>query len=332
MGDTPRQGARRSLVTGVAGFLGSHLAERLLADGDEVVGIDCFTDFYARALKERNLAGLRPAPRFTLVERDLSCDDIDDLLGGVDVVFHLAAQAGVRRSFGDSFREYVRHNVLATQRLMESAAQRRPKAVVYASSSSVYGNPRRTPTPEWAERRPQSPYGMTKVATEELAAVYHRSAGVPVVGLRYFTAYGPRQRPDMALTRFLVAALEGRPLTLLGEGRQLRDFTYVADVIEATVLAAERGVAGSVYNVGGGTPVAVRDVVALLEDVLDRRVAVEHAAPARGDVAQTCADGSLARGELGFAPRVALREGIAAQLDWLAAGAAAAAPIRLLAR
>jgi nucleoside-diphosphate-sugar epimerase len=332
MGDSRRDVARRSLVTGVAGFLGSHLAERLLANGDEVVGVDCFTDFYPRALKERNLAGLRSAPRFTLVERDLSSEAVDDLLGGVDVVFHLAAQAGVRTSFGDSFREYVRHNVLATQRLLEAAVQSRPRAFVYASSSSVYGNPLHTPTTERAERRPQSPYGMTKVATEELAAVYHRSAGVPAVGLRYFTAYGPRQRPDMAFTRFLAAVLEGRPITLLGDGRQVRDFTYVGDIIDATVLAAERGVPGAIYNVGGGTPVAVRDVVALLEEMLDREVAVEHAAPVRGDVVETCADGSLAREELGFAPRVTLRHGIAAQLDWLGAGAGAASPMTLLAR
>jgi nucleoside-diphosphate-sugar epimerase len=317
----------RALVTGVAGFVGSHLAERLLRAGHEVVGVDCFTDFYPRAAKERNLAGLRAAPRFAFVECDLSRDPLDGLMAGVGTVFHLAAQAGVRTSFGEQFPAYARHNIHATQRLLEAAVRSPPAAFVYASSSSVYGNPLRTPTPEETERRPRSPYGMTKVATEELAAVYHRAAGVPVVGLRYFTIYGPRQRPDMAFSRFIGQALAGGPVAIFGDGRQLRDFTYVGDAVEATLAAAEHGVPGSVYNVGAGMPVPLIHVVDLLEELLDEPVALEYAAAAMGDVLHTCAEGRRARDELGFSARVSLREGLGAQLEWMSAGAAAAPPV-----
>jgi nucleoside-diphosphate-sugar epimerase len=312
---------RRALVTGCAGFLGSHLAERLLSDGYEVVGVDCFTDYYARGIKESNLARLRDEPRFTLLEMDLSSDPVEGILEGIDEVYHLAAQAGVRGSFGDSFELYVRNNVQATQRLLEQAARNPVEAFVYASSSSVYGNATVSPTPEDAPRQPISPYGMTKVATEDIAGVYHRNHGVPAVGLRYFTAYGPRQRPDMAFNRFIRSAQAGEPIAILGDGMQVRDFTYVSDVVEATRAASARGAAGSVYNVGGGQPVTLLETIRMLEQLLERRITVEHRPAARGDVRRTGADSSLAGSELGVTPSVALVEGLAAEVEWmLAAG------------
>jgi nucleoside-diphosphate-sugar epimerase len=308
---------RRALVTGCAGFLGSHLSERLLADGYEVVGVDCFTDFYDRATKESNVARLRDEPRFSLLETDLSSDPIDGLLEGIDEVYHLAAQAGVRGSFGDSFAVYLRNNVQATQRLLEQAARNPVSTFVYASSSSVYGDAAVYPTAEDAPRLPLSPYGMTKVATEEIAGVYHRNHGVRTIGMRYFTAYGPRQRPDMAFNRFIRKALAGEPVVVLGDGLQVRDFTYVDDLIAATRAAAERGISGSVYNVGGGQPVELRSVIEMIEQVLERPIMVEHRPAARGDVGRTGADCSRAARELGVTPTVSLAEGLAAEVQWV---------------
>ena len=257
---------KRVLVTGGAGFLGSHLCERLIDEGREVVGVDCFSTYYSRRTKERNLERLRDEPHFRLVELDLSRGPLRGLLDGIDVVFHLAARAGVRGSFGESFREYVRDNVIATQRLLEEAARAGVLAFVYASSSSVYGDSRRYPTVELSERRPVSPYGMTKVATEELATVYRRCFGVPVMGLRYFTAYGPRQRPDMAFSRFFDCALAGVPLPINGDGRQVRDVLCVDDLLRAfeAVRAALPTTAGQIYNVGGGLENAV-SLIELME-------------------------------------------------------------------
>ncbi|MBS1868206.1 MAG: NAD-dependent epimerase/dehydratase family protein [Actinobacteria bacterium] len=307
----------RVVVTGCAGFLGSHLCEQLLAGGTEVVGIDCFTDYYARDLKERNLVELREHPRFTLLEIDLSSARLDGLLEGVDVVFHLAAQAGVRGSFGETFATYLRNNVQATQRLLEAAAQQQLPRVVYASSSSVYGDAERRPTPESTPRQPVSPYGMTKVATEELAGVYGRTRGVDAIGLRYFTAYGPRQRPDMAFTRFLTRSLKHEPLIVFGDGRQVRDFTYVDDVVAGTIAAAERGTAGAVYNIGGGTPVELLEVFELIGELLERPVDVEHRESVLGDARATGSSTELAAADLGYAPQVDLASGLAAQLEWL---------------
>jgi nucleoside-diphosphate-sugar epimerase len=308
---------RRALVTGCAGFLGSHLSERLLEDGYEVVGVDCFTDYYAREIKESNVAGLREDPSFTLLERDLSTEPVDGILEGIDEVYHLAAQAGVRGSFGDSFELYVRNNVQATQRLLEQASRNPVKAFVYASSSSVYGNATVCPTPEHAPRQPISPYGMTKVATEDIAGVYHRNHGVPVVGLRYFTAYGPRQRPDMAFNRFIRSAMAGKPIAILGDGMQVRDFTYVDDVINGTRAASEHGERGSVYNIGGGQPITLLGAIEILEQLLERQIVTEHRPAARGDVRKTGADSSRSTSELGVTPSVTLAEGLAAEVEWM---------------
>lgn len=312
-----RRHDERVLVTGCAGFLGSHLSERLVDTGREVVGIDCFTDYYARAIKERNLERLNEEPRFTLRELDLSADDLDGPLEGVDVVIHLAAQAGVRGSFGEGFEVYLRNNVRATQRLLEEAAHRPISSFTYASSSSVYGDAEAYPTTEATERRPVSPYGMTKVSTEELAGVYHRCFGVPVVGLRYFTAYGPRQRPDMAFTRFFTRALAGEALPIIGDGRQVRDFTYVDDVVAGTIAAAERGRAGSVYNIGGGAPVELGEAVGLIQDLVGRPVPIERRPSQVGEARRTTCDGDLARREIDFTPQTDLKTGLAAQLEWV---------------
>jgi nucleoside-diphosphate-sugar epimerase len=313
----PRLDRSRVLVTGCAGFLGSHLSERLVADGHTVVGVDCFTSYYAREVKERNLERLRDEPRFALEELDLARCPLHGLLEGVDVVFHLAAQAGVRGSFGARFAGYVRNNVLATQRLLEAAATARPRAFVYASSSSVYGNAAAYPTTERAPRAPVSPYGMTKVAAEELAGVYLRCFDVPVVGLRYFTAFGPRQRPDMAFSRFFRCALSGRPLPINGDGHQVRDFTYVDDVVAGTIAAADLGRPGRVYNIGGAKPVELVHAIAHIAELSGRDIELERRPAPIGDARRTGCDGGLARRELGFVPRVGLFEGLWAQLEWM---------------
>jgi nucleoside-diphosphate-sugar epimerase len=309
---------QHALVTGCAGFIGSHLCERLIDHGYRVTGVDCFTDFYPREAKEANLSGLRGDPSFELVELDLAEEPIEPLLGDVTEIYHLAAQAGVRGSFGATFALYARNNISATQRLLEAATTCESlRALVYASSSSVYGNATVSPTPEQLPPAPVSPYGMTKVATEQLANVYHRRSGLPVVGLRYFTAYGPRQRPDMAFHRFMTRALAGEPIAIYGDGRQLRDFTFVTDVVEATVRAGAHGRPGEVYNVGGGTPAELLDVIGLLEELVGRPIACEHRGRAAGDASHTHADVSRARADFGFVPAISLRDGLVAQLAWM---------------
>jgi predicted glycosyltransferase/nucleoside-diphosphate-sugar epimerase len=304
-----------ALVTGCAGFLGSHLCEALLARGQRVVGIDSFSDYYSRSLKESNVARLRRVPGFALLEADLTQVALEPMVDGVDVVFHLAAQPGVRPSFGRSFGAYLRDNVHATQRLLEAVAGRGLSAFVYASSSSVYGDQDVYPAREEAPVRPVSPYGATKVITEQLAGAFWRSAGVPVVGLRYFTVYGPRQRPDMAFARFVASALDSRRLSVLGDGRQVREFTYMDDVVTATIAAAESGERGSVYNIGGGTPVGLLEVIALLEELLDRRLEVEHTSASPGDPRRTEADITRAVRDLGYRPSTPLAQGLAAQIE-----------------
>jgi UDP-glucose 4-epimerase len=313
--DLPPPRGRTALITGCAGFLGSHLAEALVSAGWSVHGVDAFTGYYARPTKERNLAVARMHPRFRCTELDLATDDLSGLLDGIDVVFHLAAQPGVRASFGDGLRTYLANNVLATQRLLEQAARTGLEAFVYASSSSIYGDQPIYPVAEHAAPMPVSPYGATKVITEQLAGAFWRSHGVPVVGLRYFTVYGPRQRPDMAFCRFLHLTLDGRPIQVLGDGHQVREFTYVADVVAATIAAAHSGERGAVYNIGGGAPVSVLGAIEMLERLLRRTLAVEHAPAGAGDPRCTHADVTRARRDLDFAPQTSLLAGMAAQLD-----------------
>jgi nucleoside-diphosphate-sugar epimerase len=295
------------IVTGAAGFIGSHLAETLVARGDEVVGIDSFNDYYDPALKEENARGLE-------VRRlDLGRDEID--LAGFDGVFHLAGQPGVR-SFGDVFGLYVERNVLASQRLFEAAA-RDGVRVVFASSSSVYGEAERYPTPEDASPAPLSPYGITKLTCEHLVRAYARSFGLDAVVLRYFNAFGPRQRPDMAFAKVVGALASGEPFDLYGDGEQTRGWTYVSDVVDATVRAMGSG--RGTYNVGGGMEASLREAIAILEDCAGTRVALREHPPVPGDQRRTNADTTRIRDELGWAPETALEDGLRAQWEWASA-------------
>jgi UDP-glucose 4-epimerase len=307
----------KALVTGVAGFIGSQLAERLISEGLEVLGVDCFTDYYPRAAKERNLDGLRGRAGFRLVEARLQDLDLGPLLDGASQVYHLAAQAGVRSSWGRDFACYTENNVLATQRLLEAAvAAGRPK-LVYASSSSVYGDSPTLPLREDGRCQPVSPYGVTKLAAEHLALLYHRNHGLDTTSLRFFTVYGPRQRPDMAFHRFLRAARDGGPVTVFGDGLQTRDFTYVDDIVSAARAAALSGRAGCVYNVGGGERVALNDVLGMVEEVTGRPLRIQRQEAQKGDMRDTFADTSAASRDLGFRPTVSLREGLAREWAWL---------------
>ncbi|NLB94455.1 MAG: NAD-dependent epimerase/dehydratase family protein [Armatimonadetes bacterium] len=305
------------VVTGAAGFIGSHLSEALLAGGHTVIGIDVFTDYYPRAQKERNLAGLRGRPGFTFVEGDLREVDLPRLLEGAEWVFHQAAQAGVRASWGDYFSTYTAHNVLATQMLLEAVRKMPVRKLVYASSSSIYGDAERAPTPEETIPQPVSPYGVTKLAAEHLCFAYARNFNVPAVALRYFTVYGERQRPDMAFHRFLRMALSGEPVPVYGDGLQSREFTYVSDVVKANLLAAEHGRPGTPYNIGGGSQVTVAEVLDLMGELLGRPVARQMLPAQPGDVRRTQADITRARTELGYEPTVGLREGLRRELEWL---------------
>jgi UDP-glucuronate 4-epimerase len=301
------------VVTGAAGFIGSQLTEKLLAQGHDAVAVDSFTDYYDPALKEENAAS------FDVVRLDLAEEDLD--LGGVDGVFHLAGQPGVR-SFGDVFEDYVRRNLLASRRVFESSAAAGVRTV-FASSSSVYGDAERYPTPEDATPQPISPYGITKLGCEQLAHAYAKSFGLDVVTLRYFTFYGPRQRPDMALARIVDALARGAQFELYGDGLQSRSFTYVADGVDATIAAMERAPAGSLYNVGGGDEATMRDVIQILERVSGRTLELVERAAAPGDVRRTAADATRIGRDLDWRPTTSLADGLRAQWEWASVRVAA---------
>ena len=305
----------QALVTGAAGFIGSHLVERLLAEGVAVTGVDCFTETYDAALKRGNLERALTHPSFRLLELDLVSADLG-ALPDASVVYHLAAQPGVRSSWGADFSVYVERNVLATQRLLERYRQVQPQRFVYASSSSVYGDAERYPTAETALPRPFSPYGVSKLAGEHLALLYGRSFGLPVVALRYFTVYGPRQRPDMAFHRFCRALLRQEPVTVFGDGSQSRDFTFVADVVEANWRAWRAPRAAGTYNVGGGSQVELRQAITILGRALgvSPRLCFEPLPP--GDPPRTCADTTRMEADLEFRPQVGIEHGLAAEATW----------------
>jgi UDP-glucose 4-epimerase len=308
----------RALVTGCAGFIGSHLTEALLAGGNEVLGVDCFSDNYPAPVKLANLARASDHDAFELRRADLAAADAARLLDGCDVVFHLAAEPGVRSSWGGRFDRFLRNNVEATQRLLEAAREVPERRFVYASSSSIYGDSERLPTPEDAPPRPFSPYGVTKLAGEQLCRVYHANHGVDAVALRFFTVYGPRQRPDMAFRRFCEAAAAGAPIRLFGDGRQSRDFTFVADVVAAIRAAGTApGAGGRVYNVGGGAPVSLAEAIDLLAAIACRPLDVRRSGRESGDVRHTAADIGQAREDLGFAPATPLEDGLRAEYEWV---------------
>ena len=304
----------RYLVTGAAGFIGSQLLRTLLERGHDAIGWDAFTDYYDSSLKEENAAGL-PVERVDIAEDSLALD-------GLDGVFHLAGQPGVA-SFGGVFPVYVRQNVLASQRLFEAAVAARVR-VIFASSSSIYGDAATYPTPEDTSPRPIAPYGITKLACEHLAHAYGSEFGLDVVTVRYFTIYGPRQRPDMAFTKMVSCLAESRPFELYGDGTQSRSFTYVDDAVDATIAAMERGAPGSTLNVGGGTEVSMLEAIETLGRIAKRRLEVVPMPRREGDAARTAADTTRIRAALGWEPTTRFDEGLAAQWRWAAARVAAA--------
>jgi UDP-glucuronate 4-epimerase len=319
-----------ALVTGCAGFIGSHLSERLVAEGWDVVGVDGFTPYYDRSDKVANLGALDGSRRFTLVEGDLVTMDLAPLLAEAPVVFHLAAQPGVRPSFGEGFARYTADNLLATQRVLEAAAAAGCPRVVWASSSSVYGDAAAYPCVEaTTPTAPRSPYGVTKRACEDLAAVYG-NAGLSTAGLRYFTVYGPRQRPDMAMRKLCEALLDGASFPLYGDGSQSRDFTHVADAVDATFRAGFAPDTARIYNVGGGHEATLAEVIALLEELADRPAVLDRRPAQAGDVKRTSADTTRAEADLGWQPTVGLREGLRSQLDWVSARRATPVPAQAL--
>ena len=309
--------ARRVVVTGAGGFVGSHLVETLLARGDSVVGIDCFTPYYDPEAKRQNLDAARDHDAFTLVEADLRDADLMPLLEGADVIFHQAAQPGVRLSWSNGFGEYASHNVLATQRLLEAARDSDVARVVYASSSSVYGNQNRYPTVESDLPRPYSPYGVTKLAAEHLCGLYAENWGLHTIALRYFTVFGPRQRPDMSIHRLCEAALTGVAFPRFGDGRQVREFTYVTDIVAANLRAADAVVdPGTVVNIAGGGEIELNGLIETVGDLAGAAVEIEDHPAQAGDAKRNGGATDRAHELLGWAAEVGLRDGIAAQLAW----------------
>jgi len=308
--------SKKAVVTGCAGFIGSHLCEALAANGWHVTGIDCFLDNYDRSIKEKNLSRLRRCPDFVLVREDLLRARLEPCLGEADVVFHLAGQPGVRGSWGKHFDSYMENNVLATQRLLEAAKDCSIKKFVYASSSSVYGSNSTLPMGEHQLPKPFSPYGVTKLAAENLCSLYHENYNVPVIALRYFTVYGPRQRPDMAISNFIRSIAAGKAISVFGDGSQKRDFTHVDDIVRVNLLAAESELDGEVFNVGMGQPARLIDVINEIERMMGKKACLEFTGAQRGDVKDTFADISKIKRMLGFSPSVGLEEGLASQIEY----------------
>ena len=308
-----------TIVTGVGGFIGSHLAETLLNQGDKVIGIDEFNDYYNPTLKRQNISQFQEHPGFQLIENDIQSLNWSELLVDVDIVYHQAAQAGVRASWGGGFRDYTERNINATQIILEAAINApNLKRLVYASTSSVYGNAETFPTPETVCPQPVSPYGITKLAAERLGKLYHQNFGVPCVYLRYFTVYGPRQRPDMAFHKFFKWILQDQPISIYGDGQQTRDFTFISDAVAANLLAAIVPLAvGEVFNIGGGSRVVLAEVINIMEEIVGRPIKKNFVEKARGDARHTSADVSKAEKILGYQPQVSLTEGLRQEWEWM---------------
>ena len=305
-----------SVVTGVAGFIGSHLAERLIGEGHEVVGIDCFTDYYPRSIKESNVEYLLTLPGFSFVEGNLLDLNLPDLLNGTQYIFHQAAQAGVRSSWGTEFEVYTTLNLVATQRLLEACKKLTFEKFIYASSSSVYGDSDDLPLREDSVLKPVSPYGVTKLAGEHLCMSYWKNYNIPTIALRYFTVYGPRQRPDMAFYKFMGALVHDKDIEIYGDGLQTRDFTFVADAVEGNLLAMKTTQVGEVFNIGGGSRVTVNDVLDTLQKITLKNPRIVYQDVQKGDVKHTLAETRKARNTLGYSPEVDLKTGLAQQWEW----------------
>lgn len=309
----------KSIVTGAAGFIGSHLVEALLKRGEEVIGIDEFNDYYDPTIKRKNIAHLQNHPRFTLVEGNIQFLDWKTLLKNVDVIYHQAAQAGVRASWGEGFRAYTERNINSTQVLLEAAKDTPSlKRLVFASTSSVYGDAETLPTHEEICPKPVSPYGITKLAAERLCGLYHKNFGVPFVSLRYFTVYGPRQRPDMAFHKFFKAVLTDQAIPIYGDGQQTRDFTFVSDAVAANLAAATvLEAVGEIFNIGGGSRVVLAEVLQTMEEIVGHPIKKNHVEKAMGDARHTAADVSKARKVLGYQPQVSLYDGLKQEWQWI---------------
>jgi nucleoside-diphosphate-sugar epimerase len=308
---------KRVLVTGAAGFIGSHMVEELVGQQYEVVGVDCFTDYYSPETKRQNIIGLQAIDNFELFTLDLLTDPIEPVLEGVETIFHLAAQPGVRSSWASGFKNYVERNILVTQRLLDACRAFPSIRLVNASSSSVYGNATQYPTSETQPTTPLSPYGVTKLAAEALCSVYGVNFGVRTVSLRYFSVYGPRQRPDMATYRMIEAARRSLPFSVYGSGHQVRDFTFVADVVEANLAAAAANVEpGSIYNIGGGSASTVLEMADLVSKLTGKRLHVDIYPAVEGDTHRTSADTTRANADLGWFPRTEIEIGVKAQVAW----------------
>lgn len=307
----------KALVTGAAGFIGSHLSEYLIRKGVKVVGIDNFMDYYPRSIKESNIADLKREENFEFIEADLLELDLEKVLEGIDGVFHQSAQAGVRASWGESFKIYSDNNILATQILLEACRQRAVKKFVYASSSSVYGDTKDLPMRESSLPYPVSPYGVSKLAAEHLCLLYYKNFRVPAVSLRYFTVYGARQRPDMAFHRFFKWALDEKPLEVYGDGEQSRDFTDVDDIVEANWLAFEKAQPGEIFNIGGGSRVTLNEVVDMIRAITGLDCEARYEGMQKGDVRHTSADITKAETALGYKPKVTIQQGLKEEYEWI---------------
>lgn len=305
------------LLTGVAGFIGSRLCQHLLEQGFSVVGIDSFTDYYPKWIKEKNIEKLREADKFEFVHDDLIKLDLASLMKRAEYVFHLAAQAGVRASWSQNFSVYTQNNIEATQKLLEAAKESPVKKVIYASSSSVYGHCPELPMSETSSLHPFSPYGVTKLAAEQLCFLYHKNYGVPCLSLRLFTVYGPGQRPDMAFHKFFKAIRDDQKLQVFGDGKQTRDFTFVDDVVQAFLDAMKKGKRGETYNVGGGSRRKLEDVFPLIEEICQKKIKIQWKDKQKGDVQDTFAKIDKAREDLGYSPQIELYQGLKKEWSWL---------------
>jgi UDP-glucose 4-epimerase len=305
------------LITGVAGFVGSHLAERLLQKGFDLIGVDSFLDYYAKEVKENNLRRLMENPKFKFIEVNLLRLNLKEIFEQVEAVFHQAAIPGVRASWGKDFNQYVENNIQATQVLLEACKDIKIKKFIYASSSSVYGDAEELPIKETAPTNPVSPYGVSKLAGEHLTSLYFKGYGIPTVSLRYFTVYGPRQRPDMGFHKFIRAVLLGRDIEIYGTGEQTRDFTFIEDAVEANLQAFFGGKEGEVYNVGGGSRIKLIEAIRIIEEISGKRADLKYRDPQRGDAKHTYADVSKAKRDFGYSPEVNIHEGLRRHYEWL---------------
>jgi UDP-glucose 4-epimerase len=305
------------LITGVAGFVGSHLAERLLEEGFDLIGVDSFLDYYPKEIKENNLRRVIENPKFKFIEANLLGLNLKEIFEQVEAVFHQAAIPGVRASWGKDFSQYVENNIQATQVLLEACKDVKIKKFIYASSSSVYGDSDELPIKETSPTQPVSPYGVSKLAGEHLTSLYFKGYGIPTVSLRYFTVYGPRQRPDMGFHKFISAVLLGREIDIYGTGEQTRDFTFIGDAVEANLQAFFGGKEGEVYNVGGGSRIKLIETIRIIEEISGKRAGLKYRDPQRGDAKHTYADVSKAKRDFGYSPEVNIYEGLKRHYEWL---------------